>query len=71
MNPLQKATALLEAATAEDLERLCGAERIMLAMACERWARALEAHWMRRGVDALQRLHAEQDEARRVRETIR
>ena len=41
MNPLEKAVALMEAATDGDLERLCGAERLMLGRQLRRWEDAL------------------------------
>jgi hypothetical protein len=43
MNLIEKAVALLEAATEADLARLCGAERLMLGRQLRRWERALEA----------------------------
>lgn len=43
MNPIEKAVALLEAATESDLARLCGAERLMLDQQLRRWGRALDA----------------------------
>jgi hypothetical protein len=43
MNPIEKAVALLEAATDADLARLCGAERLMLGRQLRRWERALDA----------------------------
>jgi hypothetical protein len=42
MNPLQKACALLEAASDIDLARLCGAEKIMLGHQLARWRREME-----------------------------
>jgi hypothetical protein len=43
VNPLEKACALLEAATGADLQRLCGAERLMLSRQLQRWDRLLIA----------------------------
>ena len=42
MNPIEKAVALLEAATDADLARLCGAERLMLRRQLIRWGLALD-----------------------------
>jgi hypothetical protein len=42
VNPIEKAIALLEDATSEDLARLCGAERLMLYQQLRRWDRMLE-----------------------------